>query len=119
MVHISYNWHWHLLHRKTDGIHALYANFFLRQLATYTFGLFVPLFLLKLTQNLLGGGIKEGLVMIAIFYLTIRILYILFTLSVANFIQLFGTRWSIFISNIFLSTIVNNNHFKIWVCFDS
>jgi len=101
MVHAPHNWHWYI-HKRTDGVHALYANFFLRQLATNTFGIFIPLYLLKLAQNSLGGGVREGLMLIAAYYLTIRIIYILFTLPIANFIHLFGTRWSIFISNIFL-----------------
>ncbi|PIP61672.1 hypothetical protein COW99_02780 [Candidatus Roizmanbacteria bacterium CG22_combo_CG10-13_8_21_14_all_38_20] len=40
MLHIPHNWHF--LHKKTDGVRVLYANFFLRQLAINTFGIFIP-----------------------------------------------------------------------------
>lgn len=93
--------HLHAYH-KTDGVHALYANIFLRQLAIYTFGLFVPLFILKLAQETYGASLLQGLAFVAAYYLAIRIVYLFLFLPLIKVIQLVGTRWSIFISNIFL-----------------
>lgn len=103
MVHLRLPHDWHIeIGQRTDGVHALYANFFLRQLALYTFGLFVPLFLLKLAQDLYRASLVEALVLIAIYYLVIRIVYLFFVFPVVNVIRLLGTRWSIFISNFLL-----------------
>jgi MFS family permease len=88
--------------RRTDGVHALYANIFLRSLAIYTFGLFVPLYLLKIAKNSYGANLFEALAFTAIYYLAIRIVYIFLYLPLVKVIQAVGTRWSIFISNIFL-----------------
>lgn len=90
-------------HYKTDGVHALYANIFLRQFALYTFGLFVPLYLIKLAQNNYSVSLTQALGFVAFFYLAIRIVYLLLYLPMVNLIYRVGTRWSIFASNIFLA----------------
>lgn len=103
MAHIRFPKFVHLhAYHKTDGVHALYANIFLRQVAIYTFGLFIPLYLLEIARDNFGAGLFEALSFIAIYYLAIRILFIFLYLPLVKVIQAVGTRWSIFISNILL-----------------
>lgn len=99
MVNIDLPWH---IHKKTDGVHALYANLFFRWTAVYTFGLFIPLFILKRMRELYAASVPEALLVVAAFYLLTRVTKLLLLFPATKVINLVGTRWSITISNFFL-----------------
>lgn len=79
---------------KLPGLFGLYGNSALRNLGFSLIGIFVPLYILKLTGSLLA---------VLGFYLLLRTAEILFTLPAVFFITKFGPDWATFASNILTS----------------
>jgi len=96
-------WRPHIVSRyRFDGMHAFYVNALLRSLVFSMVGIFTPVFIYQATRPLVGSGAK-AIVMVALFYLIVRVVVLLLNLPMAKVIEKLGFRRSVVLSVVLLS----------------
>lgn len=83
---------------KLKSTNSLFLNFFIRQFSLGMYSLFGPLFVASLF-----GFSSKGLLISALFYMTQRIILIVFTVPAGKIVEKLGFRRSMFLSTVFLA----------------
>jgi MFS family permease len=96
----------HLRKDTPDGIAAIYVNSALRTFAVALIGIFLPVFLFLETQEYFGRGIHIGFYGVIMYFFIHRFVVTLFLLPAAKIISKIGFRWSIFLANIVLISLL-------------
>lgn len=101
MPHLRF--HFLLKHRHNmDGMRAFYLNTALRSLVFALIGIFTPVYLYRQGAEVFGGN-SAGLIIVALFYIIVRLTTLSLAIPVSKTIERLGFRRSILVSAILLA----------------
>ncbi len=81
----------------SDGVHAFYLNGLLRALVFALVSIFTPIYIFTMAESR-GGGVRGGLIAVAMFFLIQRVIILLLSVPVSKIIEKIGFRHSVAIS---------------------
>ncbi len=85
-------------YRGLNGMRAFYINAMLRSLAFALVGIFTPVYIYKIMREVLGGGMKEGLIALVIYYFLVRLTVFVSAIPFSKVIEKIGFRRSVGVS---------------------
>lgn len=116
------HWRFHFQIRRQngfDGIRAFYLNTILLSMVLALVGVFTPVFIYRQGVDLYGTS-ASGLVLVALFYIVVRLVIMATAIPISRIIEKIGFRMSVLVSVFFLAfhliaLYFTDNHHAYWL----